>query len=227
MIILKLTKNTPESYTKSLDLKNNKELSDFFHDLKHDLQNHLAAIDGYVHLLKEENNILFLDKIHKNVKNMFELLKRSVSYTDIGLHPSSIGKIQLESFIINISKNVIPKNINFVCECANVVISTNKKDFGLLLTNLLSNAIEHARATWIKIEGTKSESKDFIKLIISYDGDIMTTERFHTIIKQRHSIQKKSGFGLAIIHKLAELYDWEMSISSNSHTIYEFQIPIN
>lgn len=208
-------------------MNNNKELSDFFHDLKHDLHNHLTAIDGYVHLLKEENNPIFLDKINKNVKNMFELLKRSVSYTDIGLHQSSIGQIQLEPFIINISKNLIPKNINFICECANVVISTNKKDFGLLLANLLSNAIEHAKAKWIKIEGTVLESKDFIKLIISYDGDIMTTERFHKIIKQRHSIQKKSGFGLAIIHKLTEIYNWEMCISSNSHTLYEFQIPIN
>ena len=63
--------------------------------MRHDIRNYVAAIEGYVYLLKDEFNEDYLKRIFSNIENINVLVDRAVLFADAPLDIDRSSEIDL------------------------------------------------------------------------------------------------------------------------------------
>jgi len=208
------------------EIKGKETLSEFVHILKHDMNNYLTAIGGFIYLLQNEFKEEYIERLDKNVKGMFDLLRRSVSFADATITSSYKKSIQLDIILKELKVIIkIPKKVIITSKFDPSTLNGNKKDLLLLFKQLLENILIHGQPNWIDFRGKIASDGAKYLIEISHDGNSITNEKFAQIIKNRNSMTKKSGLGLAIIKKIINNYGWELTYSFEDNAIITLLIP--
>jgi signal transduction histidine kinase len=215
-------------------------------NVSHDLRTPVASIQGYAETLmlkkdtaSKEEQEKYLEIIYKScgrlknlVEELFELSKLQTRQMKPTIEPFSIAelvhdianKYRILSQKRGISINtVIDKNVPLV-----------KADISMInrvLQNLIDNAIKFCdEGDTINIE-IDFKKKEWVEVRVADSGQGITQEDLPNVFKryyQGHSDKSSIGLGLAIVHKIIELHNSTIEVTSQfgKGTTFIFGLPV-
>jgi signal transduction histidine kinase len=205
-------------------------MSHFIHDAGHELKTPLAIVSGNLQLLRDSKkidptviteSISTIQSMGNSLDGLVELanLKAPAKAPSLDLH-ENIDEIllmhheQLREKHITVDIH-IPKNAR---------ISIEKKHFGLLFSNLITNAIRYNN-DW----GTIAITLKGKKLTIADTGIGMTDEQQKRIFERFYRADRSgkipgTGIWLTIVERIIRLYGWDISVESTPGTGTSFTI---
>ena len=204
-------------------------LKEFSENASHEMQTPLAIIQTKLELLFQQNNISeenlkTLQTIYQAVNRLSRLHKElnlltrieNLEYTEQqSISIKSVIENQLENYsdIIDIKKLKLKTDLQ-----SDHTFIGNKYLMEIMVSNLLSNAIQHnINEGWINIYLTNE------KFIISNSGENphVSIETLFDRFKKSKQSTDSSGLGLAIVKKICSIYNLniEYIFKENEHTL--------
>lgn len=223
---------------KNVELQNyldsNSELQSFAHSVSHDLKQPLRTITNFATLLdiklkkidaKDEKVDEFIGFIQQGVRNMDRLITDILSYSAAGI----LGNDNFNAVNINEVYLIVKHNLHrqieesgaeiIVDELPDCVLAVRVKMIQLF-QNLISNAIKFRSKERALIIEIKYESKDDFHVFSVIDNGLGIKEKdqakvFNAFYRS-HANAKVSGngIGLASCHKIVQLHEGELSVTS-------------
>jgi len=196
------------------------EMESFSYTISHDLRAPLRAVDGYAHMLLEEETgrldemaVTFLTNIHENAGEMADLIDGLLAFIRVGhlvpkkeiVHPDVIARMELKK-LIDASKEL---NVDVViadmpaCESDPEVLSVTFR-------GLISNALKFSRKRErLMIEiGCRQDERETIYWVRDHGAgfDMRHTDKLFGIFQRLHHQDEFEGRGLslAIIRRLIQ-----------------------
>ena len=199
--------------------------------LGHELKAPLNAIEGYLHLIKEqpdaERLALYVSRSLFRVSGMRKLIEDLLDMTQIesghkNRHLTSVDVREVTQQAIETWKlDADSREIKIVLHSDDDVLMTaDRGEIEMLLNNLLSNAVKYNRAGGeVTIRLAKQDS--VVSIAVTDTGiGISDSERsrlFKEFVRIRNGKTRDipgSGLGLSIVKKLAALYEGDVTIES-------------
>ncbi|MCK5603777.1 PAS domain S-box protein, partial [Candidatus Pacearchaeota archaeon] len=107
--------------------KQREELSEFAHQMTHDLLTSIVSISGFAELLSERYDQSFIDRIVKNAERMKKLLKTSLKLADAGKIIDKKHAINLGEIVDEVAELAIPNDITLQREPLPIVACDREK----------------------------------------------------------------------------------------------------
>nr|MDD3720670.1 HAMP domain-containing sensor histidine kinase [Candidatus Gracilibacteria bacterium] len=210
--------------------ENIKEMSDFIHNVGHELKTPISVIDSNIQLINDmktydkemtielKNEVIRLNSLIDSLINLtnIDTLKDS---EEINLK-DAIGEV-INEFKYKISEKKIEVKINIP---KTSFVNTNKSYFFMFLSNIIGNAIKYNIENGkIDISYKNSELKIKDSGIGIEKNDLgKIFDRFYKADKSRNS--EGFGIGLSLVKKIADIYKWKLNVSSENGKGTEFKI---
>ncbi|MHA2365162.1 MAG: sensor histidine kinase, partial [Candidatus Hodarchaeales archaeon] len=204
------------------------ELSEFAHEMAHDLRNYLQAIMTYTNLLDSDYDKTYIAKIRKQIENISRFMGRSLALADAGLILEKSEYVNMTKVIQKVAEVTIPSSValNLINSENNIPqIEGDSEKIFQIYKNLFENAVKHAQPSYIKVKYIKSSN--FIKILVSNDGSPIPQEIRKQLSSTRFRKSKNKGLGLSIIRKLVEAHGWSIRLTEDDITTFRINIPIN
>lgn len=212
--------------------------------LAHDLKTPLASVIGYLHLLKEEQQIseelknkyisISLDKairLEDLTNEFFEIARFNLS--DITLRYSTINLTRLlEQLIFEFKPMLQEKNLLCNLNADNeILLQCDADKLQRVFDNLLRNAVAYSFPdTQINIEQEKQS--DYVVIRFTNHGNTIAPkdlerifEQFYRLDVSRNTNDGKAGLGLAIAKEIITLHGGTITAGSENEMI-EFTVTI-
>lgn len=211
--------------------ESNEQLEEFCRTLAHDLRAPLRSMQGFAHLLLEENGSQldaagqdYAQRISTSAERMGELILDLLAYSQLSRAKYRLEKIDMTRVIENILQS-------FASEIeANRAVVSVKSSFPLIMgdratvenaiTNLISNALKFKdpeKRLWIRIWA--EDQTDRVRLWIADNGigiDPQYQERIFGVFERLHKRESYlgTGIGLAMVKKGVERMGGEVGVES-------------
>jgi len=210
------------------NLKRQKEeLSDFAHQMSHDLGNSITGILGYAEFMKKYSDYSHLDEIIKHANKMTELLQQSLVLADSGLLIKEKEKVDLNSLVDNVAELIIPKEITYSRTKLPIVLGDHTK-LTQVFENIIRNAIIHGKPNEITMTDKLSVKRKKKGILISITNDgkpINQKHRKKLFTRGFSSREGRKGLGMYIVKRLVEAHGWSISLGRNKKTTFKIFIP--
>lgn len=220
---------------------------EFFANLSHDIRTPLTSILAYVETLldgalsDEENNVRFLEIIHRNATRLSILIS---DYSNLSLIESGGLKLHIEA--VRLRQLMDELNMTFQSQLAanqielkinvpeSFTVHADPQRLVQVLTNLVDNAIKFNRPNGtVFIDATAKGSFSVITVRDTGSGikpqDLPRIfERLYRADKSRTPGVGGSGLGLAIVKHLVQAHGGEVEVEStpNSGSTFRVKLPI-
>ncbi|MFX1286427.1 MAG: PAS domain S-box protein [Promethearchaeota archaeon] len=204
------------------------ELSEFAHQMSHDLTTLIVSILGYSELLNKEYNPIFVKKISKNAKRMQTFLKASLELADAGKVIEKKNNEKLSEIIDEVAEIVIPSSITFQRDDDLPIVFCDREKTAQIFLNLFKNAVIHGKPNEIEVKCIYSEKmrERAATILITNDGTQISVKTRERIFKRGFTTRKNgTGFGFHIIRKLCEAHSWQFDLDPSPKTTFRIFIP--
>lgn len=200
----------------------------------HELKAPIAAIEGYLYILKDpaimadasivsksvERSLVRLDGMRKLILDLLDLTriesgqkKRELKDADI----AAIARASMET----IAPTAADKRVTMEMNCPErLVFRADAGEIEIIFNNLLSNAVKYNRDDG-RVTATVEKFGDGVKISVADTGIGMTEEEKSRLFGEFVRIKNKktknvmgSGLGLSIVKKLTALYGGSVSVES-------------
>lgn len=216
----------------------NKIKARFFAILSHDLRSPVANLINFLHLQKEEPDLLTPELAEMHQKRITEsaedLLENMESMLLWSKGQMQHFKPQVKSIPVEDLFNYIRKffagtgNVSFHFNNPdNLTVVTDEDYLKTIMQNLTSNAIKALRKTpdaSIKWEA-KQENGQIILAILD-NGPGATEQQLHALYSEEEVSGGKTGLGFYLIRDLAKAISCKISVKTNVSTGMEFQLTL-
>jgi|GEM_PF-6427159 len=213
----------------------------------HDLKSPLSLIIGLTEVLlarmegplTERQNTL-LSKIHRNAKNMSELIEDFLDFSsleagELQLNYSKCNFVEIINEVIsNFLEDIQQKRLTVKLDLPSepVLIWVDAKRFKQIFTNLISNAIKYNNdGGWIKIKADCRPEE--IRISVQDSGIGISKEEQNKVFSPYKRLVtarriEGTGLGLYIVKHLVELHGGKIWLLSNvgEGTTFNFIIPL-
>ena len=221
ILIKKLNAQIEEKNAELKYLNNEKDR--FVGMVSHDLQNHVSAMMLTTGIMPkngdlDENQVKYVTRLRRSVNNMYRLLTGFLTANRIqqGIvnpiySPVDIGK-QIEEIVEEYGDTALLKELklNYSNECKGKLLNTDKSYLGLIVDNLISNAIKYSpKGGEINIRLRKEgdvfcfEVKDQGPGILQADIPKLY-KRFQKLTAKPTGGEPSNGLGLSIVKDLVD-----------------------
>ncbi|HTA26278.1 MAG TPA: hybrid sensor histidine kinase/response regulator [Bacteroidia bacterium] len=202
----------------------NHEKDRFVGMVSHDLQNDVSAMMLTLGILeknteiKNESQLKYIKRLRRSVANMYRLLRNFLSVNRIqqgiinpDYTPVNIG-MQVEEMVEEYSDIAAIKNLklNYINECKDDLLNTDGSYIGIIIDNLISNAIKYSpRGGKIDIKVSKTENR-FSFEIKDQGSGIPASDmaklygRFQKLTARPTGGEPSNGLGLSIVKDLVD-----------------------
>lgn len=207
-------------------LRSNKDLDNFAYIASHDLKAPLNVIKRLVSWVMEDCKAVLpqdsyddLSLVMSRANRMEQLLHDLLAY-------SRIGRDYIEPKELNVKEKVqellslIDLPMGFSIKCDNSFVLVPEVPFGVVLLNLISNAIKHHDSgnAKIQIKVRRNQKANVITVIdngpgIPEENTQKIFELFETL-KPRDEVEG-SGMGLSVVKRLVEHYGGYIKVDAN------------
>lgn len=207
---------------------------EFVSVLSHELKAPLNAVEGYLHLLRDgtlgddrrayaqviERSLARLEGMRKLVADLLDLTR-----IESGQRPRQVARVDLVALVRAAVETAQPeaqkRGIAMAIEAPDAVaMDADPSEVEIILNNLLSNAVKYNRDGG-RVEVAVEADDQTVSLRVRDTGIGMTAEEaarlFRDFVRIRNAKTRHilgSGLGLSIVKKLVNLYDGEVSVSS-------------
>ena len=207
------------------------EMNNFIDNAWHELKTPLAAIKSSIWLLKETKTFdeeLIKEAIEQTNKSN-EIIWALRSLTKISKNTENSKffiKEVIKEVLISKKEDLKNKNIklNFDTKNKDIEIRANKNYFFIFVSNIISNAIKYNKDNWIitiKIFENFLEISDTGIWIPKWETNKIF-ERFYRT--KNHRKIEWFGLWLAMVEKIAKIYNWKIEVESLEWVWTKFKI---
>jgi two-component system sensor histidine kinase/response regulator len=210
----------------------------------HELKAPIAAIDGYLSIIKErsagEDQEIYdhmVDRCLVRLQGMRKLIKDLLDLTRIesGQTKRQLTELDVREVAQSLIESLLPiaaeRHITLKLQAARPVsLRADQEEIEIILNNLLSNAIKYNRengSVEVGMEGR--DGKVFLTVVDTGIG--MTEGEASRLFSEFVRIKNKntqnilgSGLGLSIVKKIAHFYDGEVSVKSQPNAGSTFTV---
>lgn len=206
----------------------------FISILAHELKSPLAAIQGYLNIIRDrvsgnelgaydaviERSLVRLEGMKKLILDLLDMTRieseqRTREITDINL--CELAKKSLENFALAAKERNISVNLDVKDD---MMMKGDVFEIEIILNNLLSNAVKYNKDNG-RADVKISESGEWIVINVSDTGIGMKEDEIKRLFKDFVRIKNEktrnilgSGLGLSTVDKLAQLYNGKVTVKS-------------
>jgi two-component system sensor histidine kinase/response regulator len=231
---------------KQLEAEKQQVRFEFISVLAHELKSPLNAIEGFADIMKGRvagNDIEkydhMINRMCARIGGMRKLITDLLDLTRIesGKKKRILEPINLNSSVENVienniglaQKNNITVNVAPSNKCS---INGDSGEIEMLLNNLITNAIKYNKPNG-NVDIILKPSETTISIIVRDTGIGMSKEEQQNLFKEFSRIKNNktkniegSGLGLSIIHKIIQLYNATVNVTSEVDVGSEFTIEL-
>ncbi|MFA6472045.1 MAG: ATP-binding protein [Candidatus Latescibacterota bacterium] len=219
----------------------------FISVLAHELKSPLAAIEGYLQIVKSHANgeelpaydhiidrsMIRLDGMRKLIIDLLDMTR-----IESGEKQRDLADVD----IVTAARRVIDNNLpeaqkrNIMINLLNdkpIIMTADSGEIEIILNNLISNAVKYNRDNG-KVDVKITAQEDKIIITVSDTGIGMTKEEadklFNDFVRIKNEKTRTilgSGLGLSIVRKLAMLYGGDAAVSSEPEMGSTFTVVLN
>jgi signal transduction histidine kinase len=209
------------------DLKrSNKDLDNFAYVASHDLKAPLNVIKRLVSWVMEDcadilpqDSVENLELVMSRANRMEQLLQDLLAYSRIGKDYQEASEINVKSKVVELL-SLIDLPMGFTVKCDDIEVKVPEVPFGVVLLNLIANAIKHHDSgnASIEIKVRRNQTANVITVMddgpgISPDNRAKIFDLFETL-QPRDEIEG-SGMGLSVVKRLVEHYGGYIKVDEN------------
>ena len=204
--------------------RENERLDEFASIVSHDLRNPLTVLSGYLQLARETGEDSHFDRCESALDDMDRLIEDVLTLARQGDAVGSFDHVSFDTLATGFESDVFGRadggtddavagRANGSGEYVEVAIDADDDllaDSGRLkrlLQNLFRNAAEHGGEEVVvgDLEGG---------FYVEDDGPGIPEERRETVFESGHTTSESgTGFGLAIVERIAEAHGWEVTLT--------------
>lgn len=226
-----------------LDEERKKTRFEFIRVLSHELKSPLAAVTGYLNIMKNrtlgddlgtyipsiERSILRLEGMKRLISDMLDLtrIESGIKVRNVAEH--IISEIAAE-MVEGVRTQAAERKISVTTEIPDFKITVDRVDIEIILTNLLTNAVKYNKEGGA-IKLTAHRIGRALKIQCKDTGIGMTEEEVSRLFQEFTRIRNEqtknilgNGLGLSILKKVVSLYNGEVSVSSKYGEGTEFTV---
>ncbi|GMM85882.1 ATP-binding protein [Pseudoalteromonas sp. MTN2-4] len=192
--------------------------------LSHELRTHLARVRMGLDTLCETDNpeqkAKFETRINQNLDDMEALIHALLHFARLQNSLDNTAKTEVDLNLVlkqQVEKAYDPR-CKLIMEQSPCFIQGDKHYLSLLMSNLLNNALKHARQ---HIEIQSTQDKDFTTITVSDDGEgIADTDKekvfkpFVRLAKQANDDTSGYGVGLALVERIVSWLGGQITIET-------------
>lgn len=220
------------------------ELEDFVYSVSHDLKTPIVSIQGYAALLKQdlykklnETHRHYFDRMLNNTNLMQKMIQDLLELSRIGklnheITTESFGSI-LDEALEEFSYQIEKRKIKIIKPKRFPRVRCNRKSMGVVLGNLISNAIKFSKKevkTVIEFGSIRKQTE--LVFFVADNGIGLTESEKEKIFNVFYRTQESSGIegtgiGLTFVKKIIQYHDgkvWVESEPGKGSTFY-FSLP--
>ncbi len=228
-------------FTDITEVKNIEKVKrEFFANASHELKSPLTSIIGYQQMIQQgiiedpkeikeatTKTVREASRMNQIIIEMLELSKLESEYTQ------EIIDVNLKDIVLECLSVLKPKceekNINITIDLEDKFVLSSYNHSFMLVKNLIDNAIKYnkeAGSINIKLSNNKLIIEDSGIGIGSNDLDRIF-ERFYRVDKAKSKLLGGTGLGLAIVKHIAQIYDYNIVVTSQLDKGTTFQVIFN
>ncbi len=188
--------------------RKNERLDEFASVISHDLRNPLAVAKGNVTMLSEDDEAVVgledaLDRMESIIDDTLELAKQ-------GETVSTAKPIDLRALVENCWEMVETSGASVVLE-TETMIEGDYERLRQVFENLFANSIEHGSETVTVRVGVTDDT-----LYVADDGSGIPPDERETAFEPGHTTSDRgTGFGLAIVERIAQAHGWTVRVTES------------
>jgi len=199
--------------------RQNERLNKFGSVLSHDLRNPLSVASGRLELAQSESDSTHLDAVSQAHARMETLIDDLLTLAREGNSVGELESVRLDSLVEGCWRNVDTEEATIRIE-AERTIRADRSRLQQLLENLFRNAVEHSGKNVSITVGVFDTG-----FYIEDDGQGIPPERRDKVFDIGYSTADEgTGFGLAIVRRIAEAHGWNISAVEASTGGARFEI---
>lgn len=197
----------------------NVRLDEFAKVVAHDLRNPLAVIDGYAGLAEQTGEKQHFEKIHKTVTRMNTFLEELLVLSQQGDTVTELRPVPLATVAEAVRAEITDERLHLTVHTAAVVMADENR-LHQVIDNLLRNCCDHNDGDVTVQIGELSDG-----FYVEDDGIGIPSERREKVFEVGFSTRSAgSGFGLAIVHDIADAHGWSISVTESTTGGTRFEI---
>lgn len=190
--------------------RQNERLEEVTSVVSHDLRNPLNVAAGRLALAREECDSDHLERVARSHDRMTELIDDLLTLASTGRRIDDPDLLDIYDAATSCWQNVSTSDAELVVELDRPLRANNQR-FKQLLENLFRNSVEHSQhAVLIRVGALDKESGFFVE----DDGPGVDPEHRELIFERGYSSSADgTGFGLAIVERIAESHGWSVRVT--------------
>jgi len=206
----------------------------FLSVLAHELKSPLAAIEGYLFLLRDRtsgNDVAAYDRViertlartegmRKLILDLLDLTRIESGQKKRELGPVDVAEVA-RTALEGVQAAADERGIALALHAPEpVTLTADRGEIEIILNNLVSNAVKYNRDAG-RVDVTLGKSDDIVTIRVADTGIGLTPEEagrlFQEFVRIRNDQTRRidgSGLGLSIVRKLAQLYGGDATVES-------------
>jgi two-component system, sensor histidine kinase and response regulator len=218
----------------------------FLSVLAHELKAPLAAIEGYLHIMRDRSAGAepavydqMVDRCLFRAEGMRKLILDLLDLTRIesGLKKRELADVDFAAALRHAAETVMPeaarRNIAVAIHCPDSLpMRADRGELEIILNNLLSNAVKYNRVGG-RVDASATADGETLALEVADTGIGLSGEEierlFQDFVRIRNERTREilgSGLGLSIVKKLAGLYGGDASVKSEAGKGSTFRVTL-
>lgn len=206
------------------------QLNVFASSISHDLRSPLQTAIGRAEMLPDDNDhketlIASLDRIEELIADGLEMVR-------VGMEAAETERVSVPEMTTQCWEMIDARGATLTVE-TDFGIEADRSRVQQLFENLLGNAIEHGGpAPSIRIGPleeiqipTRAKSEGgYIGFYVEDDGPGIPAEKREEIFTAGKTFDNGTGYGLAIVQKIADAHDWTITVTESTTGGARFEI---
>jgi len=206
--------------------KSNAELEQFAYVASHDLKAPLRGVGNLANWIEEDVREGSFEKLseyvmlmQRRVVFMEKLIDGLLEFSRVGRMHVEVEKVDIADIIAELREEYPEIEIHFHRECDQCPILVNSLRISQIFFNLVNNAVKYNDKEKTIIHISCKAQEEYCQFTVADNGPGIEPKYHEKIFQIFQTLQSKddtngTGIGLALVKKIVEEYDGEISVES-------------
>ena len=191
--------------------RQNERLEEYANIVAHDLRNPLNTAYGQIQLAKKESDSERLSNAATSIQRGLDLIEDMLTLAQQGQDIDTLRPVDLDTEATHCWEIITTETATLEIE-SELTIEADPSRLRQLLENLFQNAVDHGGEDVTVRVGSLSDG-----FYVEDDGEGIPADKRESVFEAGYSTDSDgTGFGLAIVKRIAQAMEWEATITASA-----------